>query len=178
MKIKTSGKLALILLSQLILFSLAFRYEPEDNFEWKLTFEDQFDTFDKNRWLTHHDNGGRTIWSNKELEFYKDENVVAENGVVKLIAKKESFFGKDPFGEKQFDYSSGMITNANSFVQAYGKWEMKARFPFKKGFWPAFFMVPKQRPSLPEIDVFEYFGINKDKMWLNHHWGIDYPNYS
>lgn len=158
--------------------SCAYNSEPEADFEWKLTFEDNFDTFDRNVWLTHHDNGQRTIWSNEELEWYHDDNVVAENGVLKLIAKKQFVYGKDTYSEKQFDYTSGMITNANSFTQAYGKWEMKVKFPFAKGFWPAFFLVPKQRPSLPEIDVFEYFGMSQDKIWMNHHWGIDYVNYS
>ena len=160
------------------LYSSSFRTEPKQEFEWKLMFEDQFDSFDKSKSLTYHDNGGKTIWSNKELQWYVEDNVYPEGGVLKLIGKKESIYGKDPFGEKQFEYTSGMITNAMSYVQAYGKWEMKVRFPFKKGFWPAFFLVPKQRPSLPEIDVFEYFGIKKDIIWMNHHWGLDYPNYS
>lgn len=169
-----------VLSAVILLLMTSFENEVNETqeFEWKLTFEDQFDSFDRNKWLTHHDNGQRTIWSNKELQWYNDANVVAEGGVLKLIAKKEPVYGKDTYSEKDFGYTSGMITNANSFIQAYGKWEMKARFPFKKGFWPAFFLVAKQRPSLPEIDVFEYFGISKNKMWLNHHWGIDYPNYS
>lgn len=167
-----------LIISVFFFFSGTGSNEEVMDFEWKLTFEDQFDTFDRNKWLTHHDNGVRTIWSNKELQFYRDENVYTEGGVLKLVAKKESYYGKDSYSEKQFEFTSGMITNANSFTQAYGKWEMKTRFPFRKGFWPAFFLVAKQRPSLPEIDVFEYFGIYEDKMGLNHHWGVDYPNYS
>ncbi|MDQ3021684.1 MAG: glycoside hydrolase family 16 protein [Bacteroidota bacterium] len=167
--------LIIIFISQFV--SCGFRNIEKPNYEWKITFEDQFDTFDTTKWITHHDNGGRTIWSNKELEWYKNENVITEGGVLKLIAKKESIYGKDLGGEKQFEYTSGMICSSFGFTQAYGKWEMKVRFPFNKGFWPAFFLVPKQRPSLPEIDVFEYFGINKNKIWSNRHWGIDYPNY-
>lgn len=147
------------------------------NYEWKLTFEDNFDTFDNKKWLTHFDNGNRTIWSNKELEWYRDENVIVKDGVLKLIAKRESVYGKDAESEKQFEYTSGMICNSISHLQAYGKWEMKVKFPFKKGFWPAFFIIPKQSPSLPEIDVFEYFGISENKISCNNHWGLDYPNY-
>lgn len=146
------------------------------DFKWQLTFEDNFDFYDSNKWINMHDNGNRTIWSNKELEWYKDENVGVENGILKLSAKKESVYGKDIESEKQFEYTSGMICNAKSFTQPYGKWEMRVKFPFKKGFWPAFFLVPKQRPSLPEIDVFEYFGVNKDKISVTHHWGIDYQS--
>ncbi len=31
--------------------------------------------------------------------------------------------------------------------------------------------------GLPELDVFEYFGIDKNKITSAHHWGLDYPNY-
>lgn len=168
---------AIILIISLNLISCGFLSDDNPDYEWKLTFEDQFDSFDTTKWITHYDHGGRTIWSNKELEWYQRENVIIENGVLKLIAKKESVYGKDTEGEKQFEYTSGMICSSFGYTQAYGKWEIKARFPFAKGFWPAFWLVAKQRPGLPEIDVFEYFGIWKNKMWSNHHWGIDYPNY-
>ncbi|MEP7147008.1 MAG: glycoside hydrolase family 16 protein, partial [bacterium] len=166
---------SLIIFSQFI--SCGFRNSENSNYEWKLTFEDQFDTFDTTKWITHFDNGGRSIWSNKELEFYKDENVTLGNGTLKLTAKKQYVYGKDNENEKQFEYTSGMISSSFGFTQAYGKWEMKAKFPFRKGFWPAFWLVAKQRPGLPEIDIFEYFGINKEKISSAHHWGLDYPNY-
>ncbi len=164
------------LLIPLLLNSCAFHSADKLSYEWQLTFEDNFDFYDNTKWINTHDNGNRTIWSNKELEWYMDENVKVEKGILKLTAKKQSVYGKDIESEKQFEYTSGMICNAQSFTQAYGKWEMRVKFPFKKGFWPAFFLVPKQRPSLPEIDVFEYFGIYKNKISVTHHWGIDYPN--
>lgn len=157
----------------LMLNSCAFNNADKLSYEWQLTFEDNFDFYDNTKWINMHDNGNRTIWSNKELEWYMDKNVKVEKGILKLTATKESVYGKDIESEKQFEYTSGMICNAQSFTQAYGKWEMRVKFPFKKGFWPAFFLVPKQRPSLPEIDVFEYFGIYKNKISINHHWGID-----
>lgn len=149
----------------------------EKDYKWELSFEDNFDRLDKSIWKTEFDNGNRTIWSNKELQWYKDDNVIVENGILKLIAKEETVFGKDPENENNFNFTSGMICNSKSPLQAYGKWEMKVRFPFKYGFWPAFFLVPKQIPTLPEIDIFEYFGMEKNKIYTTHHWGLDYPNY-
>ncbi|MEO6694627.1 MAG: glycoside hydrolase family 16 protein [Ignavibacteria bacterium] len=148
----------------------------DPGYEWKLTFEDNFDSLDASKWIRTLAYGGRTIWTNKELQWYKDENVSVENGKLKLTAKKESYFGKDKNGEGQFGFTSGMICNSESYTQAYGKWEMRVRFPYRKGYWPAFWLVPTQYPTLPEIDVFEYFGIEKNKIYCNHHWGIDYPN--
>lgn len=167
----------LLLLTGMIFSSCGFYNKQQPDYEWKLTFEDQFNSFDTTKWQSLFDMGNRTIWSNKELQWYKDENIVAENGVLKIIAKKESIYGKDSESEKQFEYTSGMINSPQTFSQAYGKWEIKVRFPFRKGFWPAFWLVAKQRPGLPEIDVFEYFGIEENKITCNHHWGIDYPNW-
>ncbi len=150
--------------------------------KWQLIFEDNFDTFDRSAWITEHHNGNRTIWSNKELQWYKDENVYSENGVLKLVVKKESLYGKDVESEKQFEYTSGMICDSKSLSQTYGKWEMRVRFPFKGGYWPAFYLVPLTRPTLPEIDVFEYFGIKENEISCTVHWGKDYglkaPDYN
>ncbi|HMS65237.1 MAG TPA: glycoside hydrolase family 16 protein [Ignavibacteria bacterium] len=144
--------------------------------KWKVVFEDNFDSFDGSKWITMHDNGNRTIWSNKELQFYKDNNVTVENGICKLIVKEESYYGKDVESEKQFQYTSGMICSSKGFMQQYGKWEMKVRFPFNRGCWPAFYLVPLKRPTLPEIDIFEYFGKEKNKISCTQHWGTDYLN--
>ncbi|MCB0727751.1 MAG: glycoside hydrolase family 16 protein [Ignavibacteriae bacterium] len=147
-------------------------------YKWEITFEDNFDSLDLSKWQRVYESGGRTNWANKDLQWYKDQNIIAENGILKITAKKESVYGKDVHGEKQFEFTSGLICSSNHFLQAYGKWEIKVKFPFRKGFWPAFWLVPKQNPTLPEIDIFEYYGINKNMMTSAHHWGIDYPNYS
>ena len=162
----------------LFVFSCGFNNPKNLDYEWKLTFEDNFDSFDSTKWLTVYESGGRTNWANKELQWYKDENVVIDNGLLKIIAKKESIYGKDLHGEKQFDYTSGIICSSLKFMQAYGKWEIKTRFPFRKGYWPAFWLVANQKPGLPEIDIFEYFGIKKNLISSGHHWGLDYPHYS
>jgi beta-glucanase (GH16 family) len=169
---------AISILTAFQFISCGFSTYEETNYEWELTFEDNFDTFDNTKWIHIFDGGNRTIWSNKELQWYKDENATVENGILKLTAKKESIYGKDTEGEKQFEFTSGLMSSSQSFIQAYGKWEIRAKFPFRKGFWPAFWLVAKQRPGLPEIDVFEYFGIDRDKIISAHHWGLDYPNYS
>ncbi len=175
-------KLMLTLLFMLLAFgvlninSVGFNDKEVEDYQWKLTFEDNFDSFDRTKWITFHDNGNRTIWANEELEWYSDDNVKVENGICKLIARREATYGKDIENEKQFEYTSGMICSSKSFLQAYGKWEMRVRFPFTKGCWPAFFLVPIQRPTLPEIDIFEYFGREENKISCSSHWGVNYPN--
>lgn len=148
------------------------------NYRWEKTFEDNFNSFDSTVWRTLFVRGNRTIWSNQEAQWYKDENVIVDNGILKLTAKKESVYGKDSENEKQFEFTSGMINTPNSFIQAYGKWEIRVRFPFREGYWPAFWLAPIQQPGLPEIDIFEYFGQKRNEITMAQHWGLDYPNYS
>jgi len=168
--------LILVVIVSNIILSNNSEEVKNDKFKWQLTFEDNFDSFDRSKWQTMFDMNTRTIWSNKELQWYKDENVFADNGVLKIITKKESIFGKDAESEKQFEFTSGMINTARTFTQSYGKWEIKVKFPYKKGYWPAFWLVAKERPGLPEIDVFEYFGRKENSMSSSLHWGINYPS--
>ncbi|MBR1170972.1 Ig-like domain-containing protein, partial [Bradyrhizobium liaoningense] len=70
-------------------------------------------------------------------------------------------------GNHQF--SSGVITNENSFVQTYGYFEMKATLSDTKGAWPAFWMLPINTNGLAtELDIFEALGRDPDQA----HWGF------
>lgn len=63
-----------------------------------------------------------------------------------------------PYLSKQA-YTSGVITSELTFLQQYGYFEIKARMPAGKGFWPAFWLLPKRPTWPPEIDVFEGSGV-------------------
>ncbi|WBL80335.1 Ig-like domain-containing protein [Bradyrhizobium xenonodulans] len=70
-------------------------------------------------------------------------------------------------GNHQF--SSGVITTENSFVQTYGYFEMKATLPDTKGAWPAFWMLPiNTHGQATELDALEALGRDPDQA----HWGF------
>jgi Ca2+-binding RTX toxin-like protein len=70
-------------------------------------------------------------------------------------------------GNHQF--SSGVITTENSFVQTYGYFEMKASLPGTAGAWPAFWMLPINTHGLnTELDALEALGKDPDQA----HWGF------
>lgn len=76
-----------------------------------LAFEDDFDEGPLNTslWNTCHwwDDGGCTIESNDELEWYLPSQVSVENGELRLTAERSDTRGLD--GET-FPYRSGMVT--------------------------------------------------------------------
>jgi hypothetical protein len=70
-----------------------------------------------------------------------------------------------PFLGKQ-RYVSGCITTELTHWQQYGYFEMRARMPKGRGFWPAFWLLPKSGAWPPEIDVVEATGAKPTNLHL------------
>lgn len=66
-------------------------------------------------------------------------------------------------------YVSGCITSELTFWQRYGYFEMRARLPAGRGFWPAFWLLPKSGAWPPEIDVVEGSGARPRSVHLGIH---------
>lgn len=63
-------------------------------------------------------------------------------------------------------YVSGCITSELTHWQRYGYFEMRARMPAGRGFWPAFWLLPKSGIWPPEIDVVEGSGARPQRIHL------------
>ncbi|MDB2521087.1 glycoside hydrolase family 16 protein [Flavobacteriaceae bacterium] len=94
-------------------------------------------------------------WWNSEFQHYtnREENSIVENGVLKIIARKENYDGKE--------YTSARINTMNLFEFKYGKVEVKARLPKGQGTWPAIWMLGASFEDLDwpfcgEIDILEH----------------------
>ena len=139
-----------------ILFLSVFLFTscvPDSGPEYTLVWSDEFDgsEIDSETWV--HWEGPAY---NNELQYYTDrpENSYVEDGVLHLVAQRESFGGKE--------YTSARIsTDSTSIGWQFGRFEARIRMVEGKGFWPAFWLMPMRTDGWPrggEIDIMEYRG--------------------
>jgi beta-glucanase (GH16 family) len=141
-----------IFISVLTLFS-SCSPELETDTEYTLVWSEEFDGNELNTDTWIHWNGPAY---NDELQYYTDrpENSYVEEGILHLVAHRESFGGKE--------YTSARIsTDSTSIGWQYGRFEARIRMPEGKGFWPAFWLMPMRDDGWPrggEIDIMEFRG--------------------
>ena len=129
-------------------------------------FEEHFDgpELDRGMWNTCHwwDDGGCTIESNDELEWYLPSQVAVRDGALHLTA--EEVETTSPDGD-EFPYRSGMVSTGPPryeeparFAFTYGTVDVRLRAPAGRGFWAAVWLLPADSESRPEIDMLEVLG--------------------
>lgn len=155
--------------------------------DWMETFVDEFEgeALDRTRWKTADYWSNRTLPDNAELQCYLDDAFAIEDGVLLIEAtRRETPAGACHPADRALPYASGMITtggcnpyekepaceNLERFAQAYGYFEMRARFPAGKGFWPAFWLLPADGEWPPEVDVLEWIGDDRDTAFMTYHY--------
>ncbi|MGE0745901.1 MAG: family 16 glycosylhydrolase [Rhodospirillales bacterium] len=150
---------------------------------YRLTFADEFDDADVGR-INEAARGGRAgapAWRsryrhdrftpiNGEKQVYVDrafrgtaerplgiQPFAVADGVLSIVADRADARSARPY-LKNAAYTSGCMTSELTFWQTYGWFEIRARLPIGKGYWPAFWLLPKHRIWPPEIDVMEGSG--------------------
>lgn len=158
-----------------------FNYGKLDSFTtiYKyLVWSDEFDSsgmINDKKWFhqTKLPEGGS--WYNGEIQHYtnRKENSIVENGILKIIAKKESF--TDQGFTKQ--YTSARLNS--KFAFKYGRVEFSAKLPTGNGTWPAVWLLGKNInedgaywdnlgfgktnwPACGEVDILEHWGGNQN----------------
>jgi beta-glucanase (GH16 family) len=120
-----------------------------------VVWSDEFNTAgapDSTKWGYDTGAGG---WGNNESQYYtsRSDNVIVEDGSLKIITKKESYEGSS--------YTSARLLTKDKFSLQYGKVEMRAKLPVGGGTWPAFWMLGDNLttagwPACGEIDIMEH----------------------
>ncbi len=162
---------------------------------YRLTFSDEFDDPDVSR-INENATGGRPgapAWRsryrhprediiNQEKQIYVDVAYAGTSGrplgvqpfgiersVLRIRADRPDPVRVAPFIRGQL-YTSGCITSELTHWQTYGYFEMRARLPHGKGFWPAFWLLPKAQRWPPEIDIFECSGARRMSVRPAYQW--------
>lgn len=130
---------------------------------WTLTFHDEFDgvKLDSKKWIDSYPDNARTH-SNNEQQYYAEDGWEVKGGHIRFKAEKRRKGG--------MPYTSGMISSYGKFAQAFGWFEIRAKFPKGKGMWPAFWLLPESKAWPPEIDVLEILGHEPDKVYMTNHY--------
>ncbi len=171
---------------------------PLDRRGLVMTFNDEFKTFSwyaeglekgptgGGTWRTNfgyqglQEKGSRTLVNNGDMEIYSDRGFRGTadkplgidpfrivNGTFEIVADRA------PDGIRKYiwdyPYTSGLITTRGSFAQLYGVFEMRARLPKGKGFWPAFWLLPADHSWPPEIDILEMLGNDPSTYYATVH---------
>jgi beta-glucanase (GH16 family) len=143
----------------------------------KLVFADEFNVDgspDDSKWK--YDIGtGSNGWGNGEKQYYtnRPENVIVEDGLLKIIAKKEDYEGSA--------YTSARMLTEGKFDFTYGKVEVRAKLPIGSGTWPAIWMLGSSIrtagwPACGEIDIMEHWGYNHGTVQSALHTPSSYGN--
>lgn len=132
-----------------------------------LVWSDEFDvdgTPNTANWGYDFGGGG---WGNNELQTYTNnaENVIVEDGVLKIIAKADGSGG----------YTSARLLSENLNEFTYGRVEVRAKLPVSQGTWPAIWMLGANFdtvgwPASGEIDIMEQTGWDKNKTSAAFHY--------
>ncbi|MCF8274648.1 MAG: glycoside hydrolase family 16 protein [Flavobacteriaceae bacterium] len=142
-----------------------------------LLWSDEFDTngFPNSTKWGYAIGTGANGWGNNESQYYtnRPENVFVQDGVLKIIAKKDAFSGSD--------YTSARILTKGKFSFKYGKVEIKAKLPSGGGTWPALWMLGDTIdtvgwPACGEIDIMEHIGNNQGTAQSAMHTPSSYGN--
>ena len=118
----------------------------------------------------------RTVWSfdfgtaNDNSHYFTDrpENAKIVNGILQVIALKESYQG--------FNYTAALLKTKQSMSWRYGRIEARIKLPGSNGFVPAFWMLPADDlygwwPYSGEIDILEHPSNQGTKIYGTVHTG-------
>jgi beta-glucanase (GH16 family) len=140
---------------------------------YKCTFDDEFSntTVDGTKWLTVT-TAATGFHSGAECFVSSSNNLAESDGVLSLTVRKEAapFTCKTPTGSYTTQYTSGSVTTLGRFAQAYGRFEIRAKFPAATvaGLQSSLWLLSTTAkygpwPTSGEIDVAEQYSRYPDR---------------
>jgi len=144
--------------------------------KWELTFNDTFETniLDTKKWMTRYLYGDKQLHKNYVMAddrhaFTEGKNLEFFDKKLRIVTKREPakalvWDAMRGFYEKEFDFTSDMISSANLFSQKYGLIEAKVKIA-GSGVTQSFSLLSDQ--ILPHVDVFKF---DKNRLFSGNYW--------
>jgi len=146
--------------------------------DWRLVWNDEFNgaVVDASHWTFDLGTGPPFPgWGNNELEYYtaRTQNVFVGNGALHIVARRENYGGAE--------YTSARLKTQGLFSKTYGRFEFRARLPRGQGYWPAFWLMPRDSvyggwAASGEVDVMENRGQEPATVFGTLHFGGQWPD--
>jgi len=147
--------------------------------DYELVFSDEFNAgaLDSSKWNTAY-LWGSDLFINSEEQYYVDINNDPDFGFDPFTFDGEnltinSIRTPDDLRSKALNqpYLSGVITSYDAFKFTYGYVETRAKVPYGKGYWPAFWLLNAYYvDDKPEIDIMEFIGDDQDVVYHTYHY--------
>ena len=159
-------------LPQLIKY-LKYRHSDDFDFfkKWHLVFEDRFETvqLDSQKWMTQSYRANQSLGQNYsqsgDLHAFTDgKNILLDGKSLKIEVRKEKAIGMEwriPFGfvEKEFDYTSGIISNAGTEWWKHGILEAKVKYSPDINFVDVLYLLGEE--NSPQVNLVEMGAKNR-----------------
>jgi beta-glucanase (GH16 family) len=130
--------------------------------DYKVTFEDEFNSLSISEWGPNTTWIAHTPWNGDfgDAKFVKPVEgfpFTTKDGILSIEMRK------NPDGKWQSGLIASVDRRGMGFSQQYGYFEMRAKFPAGEGVWPAFWLIGVERlaansTSTSEIDIVEHYG--------------------
>ena len=142
---------------------------------YELIWSDEFNGPELRSTRWNHEVNGDGGYTNNELQYYTDEpkNAFVEDGALRITAYRERY--------RDRDYTSARLNTRFNADWTYGRFEVRAKLPIGKGYWPAIWMLPSDWeygdwPRSGEIDIMEVIGQEPGTLHGTAHYGDLPPN--
>jgi len=145
---------------------------------WTCTFDDEFNanTVDTSKWSAETTAGSG--WTTSDTCYIANGTTISEGGGSLHLTARQLKTPMSCAGAYNTVHTGGAVVTAGKFSQAYGRFEIRAKFPATDdaGFWGNLWLYPQNLtygawPNSGEVDMAEHWSGHGDAVVSTLHYG-------
>jgi beta-glucanase (GH16 family) len=139
--------------------------------DWVETLDENFNAASLNPKLWGERAPGWNGLMDGHLERYSPQNVILQDGFLKIKCERKTGHEYDDPTLPSRDYTSGQLMTWGHWTQTYGYFEARMKLPTTRGLWPAFWMMPDRGSQSPDPYTTYKSGMEFDILEQLSEWG-------